>query len=247
MTDYSRYVPTRKERLKYCVSVCPLLSLLGMLFYRSIVVALLFSLFAVPGEKFYSRRQLRKRRNILQEGFRDALYAISASVAAGRSMPDALADAASQSEASYGWESDIARELREIVSVYRDMHADAAQLLSDFGARSGIPEIAQFASSYSICRLCGGDLESVCMKSAALLLDRLSFRGETESLMAQKRLDIALLVSLPLLMLCFLNLTSYSYLSILYTSLAGRLIMTLSLLIMGGAVWWSIRIIDIDL
>ena len=85
------------------------------------------------------------------------------------------------------------------------------------------------------------------MRSAGLLLDRLSFRGETESLMAQKRLDIALLVSLPLLMLAFLNLVSFDYISVLYETLAGRVRMTLCLLAMGGAVWWSIRIIDIDL
>ena len=162
-------------------------------------------------------------------------------------MPAALSDAASHSEASYGPEADITRELQSIVDVYRSVHGDAAQLLTDFGHRSGIPEISQFASSYSICRLCGGDLEEVCMKSAGLLLDRLSFRRETESLMAQKRLDIAMLVSLPVLMLAFLNLVSYDYISALYQTLAGRLIMTFCLLAMGGAVWWSIRIIDIDL
>lgn len=247
MTDYSSYSPGKQERLRYYLSVCPLLALLGILFYRSIVMAAVCAVLAKPLERFYIAWQIRRRKNALQEGFRDALYAISASVAAGRSMPAALADASSQSESSYGTDADITRELRSIVDVYRSVHGDAAELLSDLGRRSGIPEIAQFASSYSICRLCGGDLEEVCMKSAGLLLDRLSFRKETESLMAQKRLDIALLVSLPLLMLAFLNLVSFDYISALYRSMAGRLIMTLCLLTMGGAVWWSVRIIDIDL
>ena len=65
--------------------------------------------------------------------------------------------------------------------------------------------------------------------------------------MAQKRLDILLLVSLPLLMLAFLNLVSFDYISVLYKTLVGRTVMTLCLLAMGGAVWWSIRIIDIEL
>ena len=247
MTDYDRYTAGKQERLRYYLTVCPMLALLGILFYRSIVMGAACACLSKPCERFYIAWRIRRRRNALQEGFRDALYSLSASVAAGRSMPAALADAASQSEASYGPEADITRELRSIVETYRSVHGDAAQLLSDLGKRSGVPEIAQFASSYSICRLCGGDLEAVCMRSAGLLLDRLSFRGETESLMAQKRLDIAMLISLPLLMLAFLNLVSFDYISVLYETLAGRLIMTLCLLAMGEAVWWSIRIIDIDL
>ena len=247
MTEYGSYRMSGREKVRYYLTVCPLLALIGILFYRSVWMALLCAGLSVPCERFYSAWRVRRRKELLQEGFRDVLYTLSASVAAGRSMPAALADAAAQSDASYGPDADITRELRSIVDVYRGVHGDTAELLSDLGRRSGIEEIAQFAASYSICRLCGGDLEAVCMKSASLLLDRLSFRKETESLMAQKRLDIAFLLSLPLLMLAFLNLVSFDYLSVLYRTAAGRLIMTLCLLAMGGALWWSIRILDIEL
>ena len=247
MTDYFSYRPDGNERLQYYLTACPLLALLGILFYRNLLMAAACACQAKPAERFYIAWKIRRRRETLQEGFRDALYSLSSSVAAGRSMPAALADAASQAEASYGPDADIARELRSIVDAYRNVHGDAAELLSDLGRRSGLTEIAQFASSYSICKLCGGDLEDVCMKSAGLLLDRLAFRRETASLMAQKRLDIGLLVSLPLCMLAFLNLISFDYISLLYRTAAGRGIMTLCLLALGGAVWWSIRIINVEL
>ena len=115
MTDYDRYQPGKQERLRYYLTVCPLLALLGILFYRSIVMGAACACLARPCERFYAAWQIRRRKNALQEGFRDALYSLSASVAAGRSMPAALADAASQSEASYGPEADITRELRSIV------------------------------------------------------------------------------------------------------------------------------------
>ena len=65
--------------------------------------------------------------------------------------------------------------------------------------------------------------------------------------MAQKKLDILLLLSLPLLMLVFLNLTAFSYIAVLYTSAAGRLLMSMCLAAIGGALYWSIRIIDVEL
>lgn len=247
MMEYTVYRPAKKERIRYYLTACPLLMLLGLLFYRHVAAAFLCACLAYPSERFYVRVRAQERRQKLLEGFRDALYTLSASVAAGRSMPAALQDAAMQSEASYGAEADITRELGSIVDSYHAVHGDPAQLLTDLGQRSGLPEIALFASSYSICRLCGGDLEDVCLKSAAILLDKLAFQSETDSLMAQKKLDILLLVSLPLLMLAFLNLTAFSYIAVLYTTAAGRLLMSACLAAMGGAVLWSIRMIDIEL
>ena len=247
MTDYTEYRPEKGERIRYYLTACPLLMLLGLLFYRHMAAAFACACLARPLERFYLRFRAQERRQKLLEGFRDALYTLSASVAAGRSMPAALQDAAMQSEASYGADADITRELSSIVDSYHAVHGDPAHLLTDLGQRSALPEIALFASSYSICRLCGGDLEDVCLKSAAILLDKLAFQSETESLMAQKKLDILLLVSLPLLMLAFLNLTAFSYIAVLYTTAAGRLLMSACLAAMGGAVFWSIRMIDIEL
>ena len=247
MTDYSVYRLSREERVRFYLCACPLLALLGLLFYRSAVISLACAAAARAGERFYADYLAGKRRSRLQEGFRDALYSISASVAAGRSMPAALGDAAAQSETAYGPDADITRELRSIVDVYHTVHGDAAALLTDLGRRSHISEIAQFASSYSICRLCGGDLEDVCMKSAGILLDKMAFRSEAESLMAQKKLDILFLVSLPVLMLAFLNVAAFDYISALYRTLSGRAVMTACFAAIGGALFWSIKIVDIEL
>lgn len=90
-------------------------------------------------------------------------------------------------------------------------------------------------------------MEAVAMKSANLLLDKLSFQAEVDALMAQSRLDILILCAVPVVILVFLNLFSYSYIRLLYETLQGRLIMTLALGIMGGAVYWSSKILDIEL
>ena len=108
MTDYAVYSPGKRERIRYYLTACPLLMLLGLLFYRHIAAAAVCAALAVPLENFYRQHMAHERRQRLLEGFRDALYPISASVAAGRSMPAALEDAAMQSEASYGVEANCA-------------------------------------------------------------------------------------------------------------------------------------------
>ncbi len=236
-----------KERRDYYLVCCTVLFCLGMLFYRSVAAsAALLSLSRVLEGK-YIDRCVKTRQKALLGGFRDLLYALSSSLASGHQMPRAVKDAQSELEAVYGSGSDICREAAYMSLAYEGSRVNMDELWTDFGRRSGLWEIQQFASAYSICRKSGGNMEAVAMKSANLLLDKLSFQAEVDALMAQSRLDILILCAVPVVILVFLNLFSYSYIRLLYETLQGRLIMTLALGIMGGAVYWSSKILDIEL
>lgn len=247
MTDYRRYILSKKERQHYYLAACLIIFSIGLLFYRSPV----FSLFCLPGavpcEKLWAARKCRIRKEMLLEGFRDVLYGLSAAIAAGRQMPEAVRDAGSQVSLAYGAEAPISGEMRRIITIYEGSHGSVEQQLWDFGARSGLEEIVQFAGVCQVCSRSGGDLEEVALKSAGLILDRIRFRREVQMLTAQKKLDIAFLVMLPLGMLLFLNLSAPGYLSVLYSGLPGRLIMTGCLLTVAAALAWSLRLIEVTM
>lgn len=247
MTDYSSYALSMREKRQYYLIVSFILACLGFLFYRSIVMSLICAFGSKALEKYYIRYLAARRREQLLEGFRDVLYSLASSVAAGRQMPSSLMEAEKEIRVSYGEEADITLEISRINSVYSGAHGDASELLLDFARRSCLEEIMQFAKAYEICRKSGANLEDVCLKTCNLLLDKIGFLKEIKSLMAQKKLDIAMLVSLPLCILLFLNLISPSYVEVLYTTLEGRLIMTASLSGIGGALWLSLKITDIKL
>ncbi|HCU08173.1 MAG TPA: hypothetical protein DF480_04290 [Clostridiales bacterium] len=247
MTDYRIYDLSQKEKLNYYLLAFFVLFSVGMLFYRSPLFALLCLPGAIPCEKLWAARKARMRRDVLLEGFRDALYAISAAIAAGRQMPEAIADAAEQVRFAYGSSAPIAAELNRIAALYEGSHGSIEALLIDFGSRSGLEEIQQFAGVCQICRRSGGDLEAVALTSANLILDRIRFRREVQMLTAQKKLDIVFLISMPLLILLFLNLTAPDYLAILYAGLPGRCIMTACLLTIAAALGWGLRLIEVML
>lgn len=247
MTDYRVYMLTKSEKRKYYLISGLILASLGFLFYKSLWFSLLCVLLAKPFEKEFSRYKGGLRREFLLEGFRDVLYSISGSIAAGRQMPTAIADAHKQLLATYGESADISLELLNIVRVYEGAHGSVEDLLLDWGRRSGLREILQFGRVYHICRHNGGDMEEVTLKSANLLLDRISFRGEVKMLTAQKKLDILFLVSMPIIILLFLSLTSSDYLTVLYVGLTGRFIMTLCLMTIAIALLWSLRLTEVTL
>lgn len=245
MPDYKQYVLTPKEKKLYYMYAGCALSLLGLLFYKSILIAFFCVFLSKPLERLYVKHKAKKRQEILLEGFRDMLYSVSGSIAAGRQMPIAIADASKQAENAYGKHAYISKELSLMVRVYEEAHGTVEDLLSDFGARSGLAEVQQFGLVYRICKHSGGDLEGVTLTCANLLLDRIRFQGEVNMLTAQKKVDILFLVSLPILVLLVLNLLSAGYISVLYSSMIGRVIMTCCLFTIGLALFWSLHLTEV--
>lgn len=217
---------------------------MGLLFYGSPIAAVLFCLAAPLFEGKFAEYKCARRRRLMLESFKDALYSISASVAAGRQMPQALEDAARQEELL---KSPLAPELRHIVRVYNEAHGKIEELLDDLGKRSGIEEIQLFAASYRICKKSGGDIESVCLRSAYLLIERIDYLSEVAAVLSEKKLDVLILTAMPPAILLFLNITSYEYIALLYESSEGRIVMSLSLCLMVAAAIWSLRIMKLDL
>ena len=244
LTDYRVYVLSFKEKTEYYIVACLICVGLGMLFYNNVIVASALCIFTPFFIKKYAQYKCDKRKKVLLEGFKDVLYSISASVAAGRQMPQAIEDAAKQAE-MLG--SIIANDLNYIVSVYKEAHGKIEDLLSEFGERSGIEEIKLFASSYRICKKSGGDIEDICLKSAYLLIERIDYQNEVSAVLSEKKLDTLLLIAMPPAILFFLNLSSYDYVAILYECLEGRIVMTISLFLMALAAAWSLKMMKLDL
>lgn len=247
MKDYRSLKMSMSDVIKYYVISSLSLAFLGLLFYRSIAAVLVFALGSIPLKRLAEERYRRAALERLSAGFRDMLYMISSSVSAGRQLPQAVEEASRQLASSWGSESDIACEASEMAYRYGRMNEDIDLLWDSLAKRSGLEEISQFASSCRICRRSGGDLEDVCMKCSAVLLEKIAFGDELKALTAQRKLDIAVLTAMPVAMLIMLNILSYSYIEVLYTTAAGRIIMTAAAGLMAAALLWSLKISEVSI
>lgn len=220
--------------------------ILSSLFYDTIIVSPLFFIVAlgIYPKYFENQRSIWRENN--RAMFKDALYAISGSVAAGRQMPTAIEDAAEQC-ALFDSNSDISLMLSEISLLYHDTNAEIDELLFDFAKKLEIDEIELFALSYRVCKECGGNLESVCLKNAALIIERLEYQKEVSATLSEKKLDIIILLIMPTLILFLLNIGSKEFLVPLYTTKTGREVMTLSLMLIVTACLWSLKIMKLEI
>lgn len=247
MTDYNSYSMDRKETLSFFLFFISGLLIAGDLFYNLSWAGLLFLPAAKPLKKECCCFLAARRRQKLLCQFRDLLYSLSASVAAGHPMRNALAEAGSNLSLIYPEDALLCMELQAMERRMRESAESEGTLLEEFAFRSGIREICDFSDVYTICRQTGGNLEAAILKASGILMDKIDFTREVAAVTAQKRLEVQILIAMPLILLSALKLISPGYLTPLYQGATGTILMSLCLCAMAGAMIWCIRLTAIEL
>jgi tight adherence protein B len=246
-TDYRNYSLSPKESVRYFACAISGFALLGILFYHNIIAGALLALAALPCKKFYARHLGTKRRQELAVQFKDLLASLSSSFTTGRQMTEALAEAADNISLIYPEDAPIMRELRLIGRRLGAGRENERVVLFDFADRSASPDIVSFVDVYFTCLTTGADTVRAVSRASDLIMDKLSVKSELQMLTAQKRLEGMILTLMPPIILAFLSFCAPDYIAPLYGNPIGVTVMTVSLLAMSAAFYWSSRITDIEL
>ncbi len=227
--DYSVYELSKKEKIIFYVVGYLCIFTVVYLFYHSIITGLLSGVLVYKLKPYVCKFMADKRMNVLNMQFKDMLYSLSASVASGRQMEDALIEAEENMSLLYAESEPIMKELKHMrISIKENRESDKL-LLKDFAFRSKSEDINNFVQVYVTCRNMGGNLEKIISHTTEILNDKMNIDREIKTLMSQKKMEGRIISIMPVMMLLALNIFSYSYISPLYTTIAGRLIMSVSL------------------
>ena len=243
--DYHVYYCTPKETAQILFVYLALAFMIGFFFYNS-AWAVLF--FLPPGYLFYKYRVREKgeeRRKKLLYDFREALNSLAVSLRAGYSVENAFREAAGDLSSTAGEDSDITREWRYMAGRIR-LSEPVEPLLSDFAARSGVEDIENFAAVFSTAKRMGGNMGGIVRDAAESIQSRIEVEREIETALASKRFEQRIMTAMPAGIIVYMRFGSPGFLDIMYTTLAGRLIMTVCLVLYGAAVWWSRKIVTIE-
>ena len=229
LPDYGTYSLSRREQIFFHSIGFVFFALIAYLFYRSLLLSVLAGLLIRRCQPLYERHLAQKRQKELNEQFQDLLGSLSASITAGRHMEDALIEACDNLSLMYGPETPIMLELQSMKTRIQNNHESDRMLLTDFARRSHSEDVLSFTQVYLTCRSTGGDLQRVIAHTSEIITEKMQINDQIHAIIAQKKLEGRLISLMPAAMLLALNLLSSSYISILYTTLAGRLIMTVCL------------------
>ncbi len=218
---------------------------ISFFFYRSVwslpFLAPVYFLYRREAAKDYV--QTYRRETAVQ--FKDAILAVSANQKAGYSVENSFKQSYEDMVLLYGRESIICRELYTMVSgMGNNMILET--MMYDFGKRSGVTEIMEFAQVFAAAKRNGGNLTEVIERSAAIIEEKIETEKEIQILISAKRLEQKIMNVVPFGILLYISITSKGFFDVLYHNPMGIAIMTVCLAVYIWSVFLSRKIVNIE-
>lgn len=244
LPDYGVYHLSMRQRMGCIILGGLMFFSIGYLFYHDLILSLLLGTAGLTIPKFWRRFMLERRSKTLNLHFKQALYSLSSSLSAGRSVENGFRDAVQDLLLlDPGGTSDLIFELKVIVS--RMEYGEPIEVaLQDFARRAGMEDMENFADVFSTCKRTGGDLVEVVRRTSSVIGEKLDIQQEISVMIAQKRFESKALLAAPFLLLLFMNLTSPDYMETMYSG-PGIVISTFALAALGGCFLWISKMMNI--
>lgn len=221
--------------------------LMGMswLFYHSLIPAVLLSPLLVLWYRRCGECAADQRRHNLTLQFKNGVQALAGALSAGYSVENAFHEARRELTVVYGEDGMIVQEFLAIERQLR-MSKTVEEALEDFADRSGVDDIRQLAVIFGVTKKNGGRMIQILESTASTLRTKQQVREEIQTLMTAKKMESRVMDLMPAGILLYMNLTSPVFLTPLYGTLAGRVTMTLCLVLYTGAIILAERIMDVN-
>ena len=222
-----------------------LAALTAYVFYRNLVAFLIFLPFGACVPLIMKKRWKKKRLERLSAEFKEGIRVLSASLRAGYSVENAFRASVEELTALFGEDGLIVREFSYIVS-QMSLNRPVESLLADFGRRSGLEDVKNFAEIFQLAKRSGGRLGAIMDYTAGVISDKMQVQEDILTATASRRLEQRVMSCLPYAIVLYVDMTSPGFFDVMYTTEAGRIIMTACLLCYAAAVAVSWKILEIE-
>lgn len=207
------------------------------IFYKFITAAVLGGIVTGVIYVFVAEQKaMDKRIRRLRVQFFDLLEAMSVAMRAGNPVLKALESAREDLSLIYSQQSDIIVELDLIISKFHNA-VPLSEAFSDFARRSGLEDVASFASIYATIEGKSSRADEIVRETQQIIADKMEIEMEIDTLMTAAKSEVNIMLVMPLVILGIIGTAGAGFMDAIYTELAGRAVAT------GGLVVFIISFI----
>lgn len=247
MQDYNVYIIPKNSKILYVLSASAVIFAVSYLFYRSVVLAGILSPFGLMYLKLRKKQLITRRKNELNLQFKDLLASLASSLSSGNAIENAFDIALGDLLVLYpSEESSIIKETKIIIRKL-SLNVTVEEAIEDFAKRSGIEDIMNFSDVISICKRTGGNLIEAIKNASGIISDKIEMIQEIETILSSRKFEQKVLNIMPVIMILLLSITAEDYISPIFTTIQGKVSMTICLLLLSAAFLLSNKIINIKL
>ena len=221
-----------------------LICLLAVIWYDNAYAVLFLQLLLIPYGMFAGDRRRKLRKKQVEKGFYDFLQSFILSLQAGYSLENACLAGYRELRGTYGEKDAFVDQLRQVAQGI-EVHIPVEELFHEMAQSTGNEDIHQFAVILEILKTMGGNSVEVMKNSVVRIRKKMETAEEIRTLLSGKIYEKNLMLLMPFFMVLYLRITNPSYLDTLYHTLAGQVVMTVSLAGILVCFFWGERIMRI--
>lgn len=244
--DYLKYRFTGRELAIHLLIVSGCMIVIAKLFFGSCWSFVFLFPFHFPIMKYRQEQLKEKRKKKLKQQFKDSLISMADSMNVGYSVENAIQEAYKEMAILYGKDSYICNELLEIIRK-TEVNSTVEMAFEDFAKRVKIDDVTLFVQIFSIAKRTGGNMSSLIQMVANHISESFRIEDEISVAISEKRLEQRIMSFVPMGIILYVSVTSPGFLDVMYETIAGKVIMSLGLVLYVAAVLMSERIMKIDM
>ena len=177
-----------------------------------------------------ARGAAKKRLLKLRIQFFDLLEAMAVALRAGNTLLKSLQSAHEDLLLAYAEDSDIITEIEIIIGRFNNA-VPLSEAFSDLARRSGLEDIASFASIYSTIEGKSGRADEIVRETQQIIADKMEIEMEIDTLMTAAKSEVNIMLFMPLVILGVIGYTGAGFMDAIYTTTAGRVVSTCGLIV----------------
>jgi len=173
---------------------------------------------------------VKKRTDNLRIQFFDLLEAMSVALRAGNPLIKALQSSREDLSLIYPENSDILTEIDIIIGRFNNA-VPMSEAFSDIAERSGLEDIASFASVYATIEGKSGNADEIVRETQQIIADKMEIEMEIDTLMTGAKAEANIMQFMPLVILGIIGYAGAGFMDAIYTTGSGRIVSTAGLLV----------------
>ena len=187
---------------------------------------------------------LEKKRRLVLE-FKEAIIILSSLLNAGYSLENSVREALVELRLLYVKDNLIIREF-EYINQLLYMNISVEKAFDDLAYRSHNEDIKSFAKVLRIAKRSGGELESIISHTVNVIGDKVRVKEEIVTMTTAKRFEQSVMNIFPLFIILYIDISSPGFFNIMYTTIIGRLCMSIGLIVYLFAIYISKSLLSIE-
>ena len=201
------------------------------IFYKIVILSIIGgAIFGVVNIITSAQSAITKRKQKLRVQFFDLLEAMSVAMRAGSPPLKALESAREDLSLIYPNSNDIMVEINIIIGRFNNA-VPLSEAFSDFAQRSGLEDIASFASIYATIEGKSSRADEIVRETQQIIADKMEIEMEIDTLLTAAKMELNIMLLMPIVILGIIGYAGGGFMDAIYSTSAGRIVSTGGLII----------------